>query len=182
MSQYLCIITRQNYKSKSMQKEKIIQISFIALVAIIGIVAIYFIAAGQSAKNDAIQYPYTTTADGNASDETLSSIIQKIETIEGQKATYSFNYDLTAKPPIFALDHPFMGLDCSYVEYKTELVEDTFVIDESQTGDCESQPLYITTLFKDSRPFSKIKLNQIVNGEITFTGEFEVNKEVPKTE
>lgn len=165
-----------------MQKEKLIQISFIALVAIIGIVAIYFVAAGQSAKNDDIQYPYVTTTDGNGPVETLSSTVQKIEKIEGQKATYSFNYDLTANPPIFALDHPLMGLDCSYVEYKTEMVEDTFVINESQTGDCESQPLYITTLFKDSRPFSKVKLNQLVNGEIIFTEEFEVNKEIPKTE
>lgn len=165
-----------------MQKEKLIQISFISLVAIIGIVAIYFVAAGQIAKNDEIQYPYTTTADVNPPDETLSSIVQKIETIEGQKAAYSFNYDLTAKPPIFALDHPFMGLNCNYVEYKTELVEDTFVISESQTGDCESQPLYITTLFKNSKQFSKLKLIQIVNDEITFTGEFEVNNEIPKTE
>lgn len=165
-----------------MKKEKIIQISFIAIVAIIGIIAIYFIVSGQNA-NDDIQYPYVTTADGQTVGDSLSSTVQKIAKIEGPQAAYNFNYDLTQKPPIFAIDHPFMGLNCNYIEYKTELKGDTLVIDESQAGDCnEPQPFYVTTLFTESRQFSKVQLNQSVNGEITATKDFQINPEVPKTE
>ncbi|PIQ79357.1 hypothetical protein COV81_02405 [Candidatus Peregrinibacteria bacterium CG11_big_fil_rev_8_21_14_0_20_41_10] len=101
--------------------------------------------------------------------ETFSGIVQKRKDGQDGKIEPSFSYDLNPSIglPNFAPDHPFRGYNCGTIDFGVSVENDTLTINEMQKKLCDQKQLYyITNLINESRDFSQIRINQLVDGKL----------------